>query len=393
MSKLSTILYVDDEEHNLLSFTANFRRHYQILTAKSGEEGLNLLEKHEVEVVITDQRMPRMSGVEFAEAVAKRKPDVVRIIMTGFSDVQAIIEAINKGGVYRYISKPWDKEELKISIDNAIETYRLRKENKLLLQSLKEINTVLESKINERTQEILQKNKELEEANNEKNHLIGIVAHDLKSPLNQIKGFMTLLYMTAQNLSQEEMSYIQMSLDTIEGMQDMIRQILDWNAIESKKANIILEKVDLNSLLKEAVARFEMDLSEKNLRIHLPNESRPFYAMLDKSYVQQILDNLLSNAIKFSPIGKNIYLSIEESTKNSARISIRDEGQGLTEEDKTKLFGKFQRLSAKPTAGEHSTGLGLSIVKKFVEELGGKVWCESEFGNGATFFVEFNVIS
>jgi signal transduction histidine kinase len=383
MSKLSTILYVDDEEHNLLSFTANFRRHYQILTAKSGEEGLALLEKHEVEVIITDQRMPRMSGVEFAEAAARKNPDVVRIIMTGFSDVQAIIEAINKGGVYRYISKPWDKEELKISIDNAIETYRLRRENKVLVQNLREINAALESKVNERTQEILQKNKELEEADNEKNHLIGIVAHDLKSPLNQIKGFMTLLYMTAQNLSQEEMSYVQMSLDTIDGMQDMIRQILDWSAIESKKANITLEKVDLCYLLTEAAAHFEMDLSEKNIKVHLPN----------KSYVQQILDNLLSNAIKFSPLGKNIYLSIEEPSKGVARLAIRDEGQGLTEEDKTKLFGKFQRLSAKPTAGEHSTGLGLSIVKKFVDELGGKVWCESEFGNGATFFVEFKMSS
>ncbi|MCS6832673.1 MAG: response regulator, partial [Flammeovirgaceae bacterium] len=248
--QLPVVLYVDDEEHNLTSFTANFRRNYQVLTAKNGKEGLELLKKHEVEVVITDQRMPQMSGVEFAEAVANFNPDIVRIILTGFSDMQAIVDAINKGGIYRYISKPWQKDELKLAIDNAIETYRLRKHNKELIRNLQQLNAELEEKINERTETLARKNKELEEINQEKNHLIGIVAHDLKSPLNQVKGFMTLLQMTAKNLTEEERQYIKMSLDTIENMQDMIRQILYWRAIEAKQHRLNPEKIDQTILVQ-----------------------------------------------------------------------------------------------------------------------------------------------
>ena len=105
--------------------------------------------------------------------------------------------------------------------------------------------------------------------------------------------------------------------------------------------------------------------------------------------LSQVLDNLVSNAVKYSPPNKNIWVDIQETTEN-VRIAIRDEGPGLSDDDKSKLFGKFARLSAQPTGGEHSTGLGLSIVKKMIEAMNGKVWCESELGHGATFFVEIS---
>jgi signal transduction histidine kinase len=101
----------------------------------------------------------------------------------------------------------------------------------------------------------------------------------------------------------------------------------------------------------------------------------------------QVLDNLISNAVKYSPLGKRILVRVV-NTDRAVRIEIQDEGPGLSEDDKSKLFGKFARLSARPTGGEYSTGLGLSIVKKMVEAMNGKVWCESELGKGATFIVE-----
>ena len=102
----------------------------------------------------------------------------------------------------------------------------------------------------------------------------------------------------------------------------------------------------------------------------------------------QVLENLVSNAVKYSPPGKNIFVRLQHSAE-AVRCEVQDEGPGLSPEDQKKLFGKFARLSAKPTGGEHSTGLGLSIVKKMVEAMNGKVWCESELGKGATFIVEF----
>ena len=123
------ILYVDDEVNNLISFRATFRREYKILTAQDGFEGLRILEKQEVHLVISDQRMPGMTGVEFLETVNKKYPGTIRMIITGFSDIDAVIGSINKGGVYRYIAKPWDEREMRMTIENARQLFGLQEEN------------------------------------------------------------------------------------------------------------------------------------------------------------------------------------------------------------------------------------------------------------------------
>ena len=156
------VLYVDDEENNLNSFRAALRRNYNIYTALSGEEGMDILSKNDIHVVVTDQRMPNMTGVQFLQHIPPEK-DNIRIILTGFSDIESIIDAINTGMVYRYITKPWDKDELKITIDNAIETIMLRRNNKHLIEELKEYNEQLEGKVRLRTKEI-EKQKEIIEA-------------------------------------------------------------------------------------------------------------------------------------------------------------------------------------------------------------------------------------
>jgi LytS/YehU family sensor histidine kinase len=124
-----SILYVDDEVHNLISFNATFRREYKILTAQSGGEGLDLLNDREVHLVLSDQRMPGMTGVEFLEKVFHQFPETIRMIITGFSDIDAVIGAINKGGVNRYITKPWDEREMRITIENARQLFGLQEEN------------------------------------------------------------------------------------------------------------------------------------------------------------------------------------------------------------------------------------------------------------------------
>lgn len=151
-----SILYIDDEENNLTSFKSTFRRDYHIYVAASGDEALDIMEKHNIQVVITDQRMPDMSGIEFLEKIVPLYPECMRMIMTGFSDMDAIIQAINKGNIYRYISKPWNREDLKITIDSALEVYNLKSQNKHLIDGLKEANQNLERKVMERTRQIEQ---------------------------------------------------------------------------------------------------------------------------------------------------------------------------------------------------------------------------------------------
>ena len=157
------VLYVDDEENNLNSFRAALRRTYNIFTAQSGEEGMEVISKNDIHVVVTDQRMPNMTGVQFLQHIPTDQ-DNIRIIITGFSDMESIIEAINTGKVYRYITKPWDKDELKITIDNAIETVMLRRNNKHLIHELQVYNEQLEEKVRLRTQQIEKQKEIIEEA-------------------------------------------------------------------------------------------------------------------------------------------------------------------------------------------------------------------------------------
>lgn len=128
-----TILYIDDEQNNLNAFVAAFRRYYNILTAQSGKEGMAIMEKHPVQVIITDQKMPEMTGTQLLEAIVPIYPDVMRIILTGYSDMEALIRAINCCRIFRYITKPWNEKELKEAIDAALLTYAVEQRNKELL--------------------------------------------------------------------------------------------------------------------------------------------------------------------------------------------------------------------------------------------------------------------
>ncbi|PZX51469.1 response regulator [Algoriphagus chordae] len=138
------ILYVDDEENNLQAFKATFRRDYQIFIAIDANEARELLKNEEVDIIITDQRMPGETGVEFLESIIPIYPKPIRILLTGYTDIQAVIDAINKGQVYHYLTKPWEEDYLRTVIKNAYEIYLLRKENEKLTKALIKSNEQLE---------------------------------------------------------------------------------------------------------------------------------------------------------------------------------------------------------------------------------------------------------
>lgn len=138
------ILYVDDEVGNLKAFKAMFRKDYEVHIAESAEEGKKILEEVDIEIIFTDQRMPQMTGVEFLESIIKQYPDPIRILVTGYTDIEAVIDAINLGQVYRYVSKPWERRHLETVIKNAYEVFSLRQENKELTKSLIQANKQLE---------------------------------------------------------------------------------------------------------------------------------------------------------------------------------------------------------------------------------------------------------
>jgi response regulator RpfG family c-di-GMP phosphodiesterase len=138
------VLYIDDEAHNLTSFKATFRRNFNIITAESAEEGYGILQSNNIQVILSDQRMPKITGIEFFESIKETFPDPIRILITGYTDINAVIDAINRGQVYKYLAKPWSEEDVKIYVEKAFEVYRLRKENIELTRKLLDVNKKLE---------------------------------------------------------------------------------------------------------------------------------------------------------------------------------------------------------------------------------------------------------
>lgn len=157
------ILIVDDEEENLLAFELNFRSQFTIYTATSGRRGLEILAERDVALVITDQRMPEMNGVEFLEKASQVRPDILRMVLTGYSDINALIDAVNMGRIYHYVTKPWDPDELALSIKRALDSYRLAAENRRLVEELKRKNDELEMRVRERTRELQEANEKLQQ--------------------------------------------------------------------------------------------------------------------------------------------------------------------------------------------------------------------------------------
>jgi signal transduction histidine kinase len=226
-----------------------------------------------------------------------------------------------------------------------------------------------------------------EEANAFKTELLGIAAHDLKNPLQSIIGFAQLIQEDKDNKPKTNASAATIER-VAQRMYKLIEELLNNVKLEMTGITLCKSNVVVADLLRAVVANYQAVAERKSQTIELDLDENCL-AELDAERMREVFENLISNAIKYSPRSKTIRVSLKQVKEGAIRIAVKDEGQGLTEEDKAKLFGKFQRLSARPTGGESSTGLGLSIVRQLVELHGGKVWAESEGENkGATFFVE-----
>lgn len=394
-----TILYVDDEIANLNVFKATFRRDYTIYTANSATEGMEIFKTAPIDLVITDQRMPKITGVEFLKWCLAEYPDTMRVILTGFSDTDAIITAINECDIYRYITKPWDSEDMKLALDKAFEVYGLRSDNQRLIADLREAKESLEQKILARTAEVTQQkealeiqNQKLQEIDNERNNILSMVVHDLQSPINRISGLVELFVMENQiAFSENQILYLDLIKRNISDASRHIRNLLDTKVLE-KDADfqMPLSKINLTEILPLTLDSYREQAAKKQVHLRYESNASAIYINAHEDYVTRIFDNLISNAIKFSPknVNSNVTVKIKENGEY-VRVSVQDEGQGFTEEDKKNMFKKFQKLSASPTNGESSSGLGLSIVKMLTERLYGKVWAENGRYQGAIFHVEF----
>lgn len=390
------ILYVDDEQNNLIVFRSSFRRYYDIYTATSASEGLKIIDENDISIIITDQRMPGMTGIEFL----KNLPEdllAIRMILTGFSDVSAIIEAINSGKVYRYITKPWNKDELKVTIDNALEALALKKNNQQLVAELQEINEQLEQKVIDRTaelekafEEINEQKKELEDLNATKDKFFSIVAHDLRSPVSALAGFSQMLANNGNRLSPEKITAYSEELNkSAKNTLSLIENLLTWASTQMNKVDHTPELIDTEDIISQTISQLDTVATSK--KISLEKSLEPDLKIFaDKDHLTLVLRNLISNALKFTNEGGTVTVSTKNVDDSKVEISVADTGIGMGIEKLTTLFSIGSAQSTSGTAGEKGTGLGLILCKEFIEKNGGKIEVASLKGMGTTFTITLN---
>jgi signal transduction histidine kinase len=260
------------------------------------------------------------------------------------------------------------------------------RDNKRLLKELQTLNQQLEQKVKERTRELQEANQDLVQLNQEKNHFLAITTHDLKAPLAGISGLLQVMKLDANARSTRDMEYIQLMEETCDNMQRLISELLDLSRIEQGTTHLDIRPVSITKLLREMEDHFRTWARNKNIELVFKNELTAATIFTDHDVLARILDNLLSNAIKFSPSQRTVSIIAKEE-RNQLRFDVRDQGPGIRPEERDKLFQRFQTLSARPTNGESSSGLGLSIVKDLVGLLKGTVQVESDNGHGSCFII------
>jgi two-component system, sensor histidine kinase and response regulator len=352
------ILVVDDQEANVrvvgnilgeLGFT--------IVPATSGEQALRRIAARWPDLVLLDLLMPGMDGFELCRKIIELTPgaEIPIIFLSAADDKQLVVRALEGGGV-DYVTKPFNPAEL----ISRVRTHLALKAARDSLRQLAE----------------------------DKDELLGILTHDLKNHLGGMQ-------MTARLLNERSTTLGDRSLKRMSGniltstsqMLAFVRQFLA-NASADRGLTLHLESVCLASLSAK-VARQYIDIAaEKNIELLLESEIESAFVRADRAALEQVLDNLISNAVKFSPPEKKIWVRVEAAPEaQSFQCVVRDEGPGFTQEDRAKMFHRYKRLSAMSTAGEPSTGLGLSIVKKLINSMEGQIECVSTAGQGASFFV------
>ncbi|SKC42068.1 sensor histidine kinase [Ohtaekwangia koreensis] len=283
--------------------------------------------------------------------------------------------------------------------------YNKQRQNRALLYDLEEANSILEQKVSDRTAEIGRKNEEtlrlneelkqnieelkvvhtrLIELNYEKDHFLGIASHDLKSPVSGLLRLIEVMKVDNPNRQASDLQYLGYMEDACINMQRLIENLLDINKIEHGSTEINVQKVPLNKILDRLSNEFTPIAMKKNITLRIAQSSEAIYT--DEDVLVRILENLLSNAIKFSYPEKEVTLKVHLSDGNVI-FEIIDHGLGIRNEDLPRIFTKFERLNNKPTAGEGSTGLGLSIVKELIPLINGEISVSSKVAEGTTFKV------
>ena len=374
MPKRHTILVIDDEAQIVKSIINALRLDYRVLGTTSAAEAIDILGREQIHVVMSDQRMPEMTGVKLLQRIAREQPDAIRLLFTGYADISAVIDAINKGSVYRYITKPWDPDELQIVIRDACAHYDLLAERRELLNTLQI------------------KNAELKRSNELKSAFIQVAGHEFRTPVTILVGLCKLALRDPE-VSGSVKDYLAHIDGASARLERLVRQILGMLAAERFDQMLDLQLADVAKLLNQAAEDIRpfIELRRQSLEIDLAGDLGSM--RIDAGKVRDSMNHLLLNAVKFTPDNGKIDLRARREP-GGMTISVSDTGTGIAPECMPRMFEPFftsfdvsTHSSGHYEFGTRGLGLGLSLVKAFTEMHGGQVAVESELGRGATFSI------
>ena len=377
--RIKPILVIVDDEPDVLRSVQNLlRMDYQVATFQHGADAIEFLQKTpRVHVILSDQRMPGMSGVEVLQHAMAISPETTRLLFTAYADIRAVVDAINQGNVFRFLAKPFDPNFLVAVVRQAVEHHDLIVEKSTLLAELRESNA------------------KLLEANRLKGAFIEVVSHELNTPLTVVLGMLDLWRIsqssTASPIERQWVDRIGAAAlrlaRTVERMLKLVRnrdfsQSLDTQAIELRPT---IERVvdELSPYL---------ELRRQTVVVDVDPELGMLEA--DPTKIADVLINLLANAIKFTPDGGTIGVRarVEPRFPDFIRVEVSDQGAGVAPGDQQHLFEPFftgfdtmRHSSGEYQYGKRGIGLGLCLVKTFVQLHGGHVEVSSTEGLGATF--------
>lgn len=384
------LLIVDDEVGILQSLRITFQSEFQVLTAESGEEALSLIEKEneKIHIIICDDRMQGIQGHELLAILHEKYSHIVCILITGYFEQESLGVAVNEGRIFGFISKPWNPIELKAVVRKAGDYYRLQNQNKTLIRELKELNQELEKKVEARTEELNQKAEELEksnqslrEVNSRMNTFVGIVSHDLRTPLGNLGALSQIL---RDEIPDQGKDLLKLMGEITDSSLEMVEKLLDLSALNSGEVKINLVESSFEVLAAKELQQVQFLVNKKEITLQNAVEANSPSVKMDPHRTGQVLINLLTNAIKFTPRLGTIVLKTTSQVEGLL-IEVIDHGLGIPPDRINSLFTKFTKISTEGTEGEEGTGYGLPLSQRLMNLQNSSIQVSSELQKGSCF--------
>jgi two-component system, sensor histidine kinase and response regulator len=334
------LICIDDEAHNNEAIERLLRKKYNVLTTTVPQEGLELIAKHQPALIISDQRMPQITGVELLKKSIALSPDSVRLLLTGYTDLESVIAAINEGQIYRYLTKPWEPNDLQITIDKAYETYLLR-------------------------QELREQNEQLKSLDKLKTDFMLLVTHELRTPLTGISSFLQLLKEEIKNADQKV--YIEHIDKNTDRLKKLIEDILFITKLKTDLKTEEKKQIQLESSLE----KIWKNSADKNKKIKLTIKTKIEQIKTSTTLWDELFKRLFLNCSQHAPTDSVVEVEVQKK-KNSFEIEITNSmSQSLLFEPQT-LISAFTK-NEKIMNHTQGTGLGLSISNALAQALGGEL--------------------